>query len=463
MPTSHRNAPRVEPVPAALAGLSPAECLARLRRRRGLVFLDSAGGSPQNFSLLAFDPLRIPAPQDLRGLRETMRSLERVGGDRPPFFSGGFLGALSYDLGVEHEALALPRDPWRLPRVLGGLYVDFLLFDHGRGETWLVLGERPSDDRPSLAQRRDSLHSDLALEPAPRAPFRVLSGPRRLVSSRDHRRRVERAREEIGRGEIYQANLSHRFAAEVEGDPLDIYLALRRAHPAPYAGFLAQDDAAILCASPELLLELEAGVARTRPIKGTAPRGVTSEEDERNAAALLASDKDRAELAMIVDLERNDLGRVAVAGGVTVDPFPRLESYVSVHHLVADVRARLPAERDPIDVLASLFPGGSVTGAPKLRSMELIGELEEEGRGFSYGSLVALDTEGRLAANILIRTLLWRARPGPESSGAGEVTWRLGGGITWGSDPAAEEAESLAKGSALAEVLRSREARVARA
>jgi anthranilate/para-aminobenzoate synthase component I len=155
---------------------------------------------------------------------------------------------------------------------------------------------------------------------------------------------------------------------------------------------------------------------------------------------------------MIVDLERNDLGRIAVPGGVAVSGFPTLESYASVHHLAADVVARVRPDVDAVACLAALFPGGSVTGAPKLRSMEVIAELEQEGRGFAYGALVALDTRGALTASLLIRTLIWRAR------GGGEVTFRVGGGITWGSDAAAEEAEAAAKGVLLARALEGQEA-----
>jgi len=247
--------------------------------------------------------------------------------------------------------------------------------------------------------------------------------------------------------------VAHRLTRSVEGDPADLYLRLRAANPAPYMGYAAWEGAALLSSSPELLLQLEdeggVRVARTRPIKGTAPRGATPEEDRARAAALCASEKDRAELAMIVDLERNDLGRVAEVGSVVVEPFPRLQSYAAVHHLVADVAARPRAGVDALDVLAALFPGGSVTGAPKLRAMEIIAALEGEGRGFFTGSLGLIDLRGRALFNILIRTLLWR-RVGPAR---GEASFRVGGGITWASDPEAEDQETLAKARALAAAL----------
>jgi para-aminobenzoate synthetase component 1 len=367
-------------------------------------------------------------------------------------FAGGFLGALSYDLGVAGEDLRLPPEPWGLPLVAGGLYTDFLARDEARGEVWLVLGDEPGDDRPPLEVRRAALLERLARMAAP-GPVRALGPLERCVSAEEHRARIRRAQEEIAAGEIYQANVAHRLTRAVAGDPIDLYLRLRAANPAPYMGYAAFDGGALLSSSPELLLQLEpeggARVARTRPIKGTAPRGATPEEDRARAAALLASAKDRAELAMIVDLERNDLGRVAQVGSVSVEPFPRLESYAAVHHLVADVACRPRPEVDALDVLASLFPGGSVTGAPKLRAMEVIAALEGEGRGFFTGSLGLVDLRGRALLNILIRTLLWR----PAGPGRGEASFRVGGGITWASDPELEDQETLAKARALARAL----------
>jgi anthranilate/para-aminobenzoate synthase component I len=272
----------------------------------------------------------------------------------------------------------------------------------------------------------------------------------------EHARRIAAARELVGAGEIYQANVTHRLARDVRGDPLELYRRLVALHPAAHAGFARFGGVALLSASPELLLDFgrdaEGRLARTRPIKGTAPRAADPAADRASAEGLLASAKDRSELAMIVDLERNDLGRTARAGSVRVEGFPTVASLASVHHLVADVVARPRADVDALACLAALFPGGSVTGAPKLRSMEVIAALEEEGRGFAYGSLVALDTRGDLVASLLIRTLLWRPRPA-RGRGAGEATFRVGGGITWRSEPAAEEAEAEAKGALLARAL----------
>jgi para-aminobenzoate synthetase component 1 len=296
-------------------------------------------------------------------------------------------------------------------------------------------------------------------QPHKPAPAVAGAGPERLTDSIGFQAGVEAVRARIAEGEIYQANLSHRLQCDSVQDPIDLYMTLRQNHPGPYLGFLGQERLALLSGSPELLLDFEPAAngqparALTRPIKGTLPRGATPAEDQALAAQLLASEKDRAELTMIVDLERNDLGSMAVPGGVEVSEFPELMSFATVHHLMADVSATILPGRDAIDLLMAIFPGGSITGAPKLRSMEVIADLEREGRGFAYGSLLMIDTRGRCLANILIRTLIWRPLKQVQAGALGQVTYRVGGGITYASDAALEEAESLVKGLALARSL----------
>jgi len=430
------------------------ELLGALRGARGLAALDSAGGSPASWSWVLFDPIVITRgararPRELADLRGLVARLEPRGGERPPGpFAGGFVGALAYDLGVAGERQRLPRDP-HSPPIAGGLYVDFVVIEHRARRAWLVLGEEPGDGRPPVRVRRDRFLGRLGAPP--RAPLVRPLGPLvRHVSGAAFRERIERARARIAQGEIYQANLAHRFSRTVAGEPVDLYRRLRRVNPAPYMGYLACGRrTALLSASPELLLELEGGSARTRPIKGTAGRDPDPARDALARRRLLESAKDRAELAMIVDLERNDLGRIARPGSVRVEGFPRLESYAAVHHLTADVVAEPRAGTDAVDVLAALFPGGSISGAPKLRSMDVIAELEGEGRGFFCGAMGFLDVLGRARFNVLIRTLVWRAtRPG-----VGEVGFHVGAGITWSSDAAAEERETLYKGAALAAAL----------
>jgi para-aminobenzoate synthetase component 1 len=231
----------------------------------------------------------------------------------------------------------------------------------------------------------------------------------------------------------------------MEGDPLDLYQRLRITNSAPYCGFMAFDGGSVMSTSPELLLSYNGQQVFTRPIKGTAARFEDPVRDQASREALLASEKDRAELAMIVDLERNDLGRIAQTGSVHVDQFPELETYARVHHLVATVRALPKPGVDAIDLLHALFPGGSITGAPKLASMEAIARLEGEGRGFFTGSMGFLDFTGSALFNILIRTVIWR----PTAPGQGEISFRVGGGITHASVSSDEDLETLQKAAGL--------------
>ncbi|TAJ16099.1 MAG: anthranilate synthase component I family protein [Planctomycetota bacterium] len=442
------------------SSLEPHALLAGCTARAPLL-LDSAGGDPARFSLLAFDPLaslELPLARagagawraELAALLARAR-LERADESLP--FAGGFLGALAYDLGVEGERLALPAEPWGFPLLAGGLYCDFLWRDEHSGRSELVLADGALDGRASVDVRRAAALAWIERARRARPGAIRATGPLvRHTSAEEHARRIERCREFIAQGECYQANLAHRFTRPLVGSPRDLYARLRAANRAPYMGYVEGAWGALLSASPELLLDCANGAARTRPIKGTLPRLADPSADAEQRARLLASEKDRAELAMIVDLERNDLGRVAEWGSVRVEGFPSLKSYARVHHLMADVVARPRAGASALDVLAALFPGGSITGAPKLRSMELVAELEREGRGFFCGALGLLDLRDRALFNILIRSPLWRARP-ELGAGAGEVSFRVGGGITWASAARAEDDETLAKALSLAEAL----------
>ncbi len=427
-----------EPVVRELLPTPPYEvCLKGLRDRRGLVALDSAGGQPAAFSWIGFDPEDLPKGlqrvEDLRGLLQHRQGSGKVPGP----FQGGFIGVLGYDLGVHGETLDLPEEPWGLPKIVGGIYTRFLVFDHQSNRVFAVV---PSGE--SAQGELDELEASTGKESGAQ-PFTV--GPlKRHTPSDEHQRRIEVSREEIASGEYYQVNLAHRFSAQMEGAALDLYLRLRITNSAPYCGYLAFEGGSILSTSPELLLSYDGEQVFTRPIKGTAPRFEDPAQDKRSQAELLASEKDRAELAMIVDLERNDLGRIAQTGSVKVDRFPELETYTRVHHLVATVRALPKPNANAIDLLHALFPGGSITGAPKLASMEAIARLEGEGRGFFTGSLGFLDFEGHALFNILIRTVVWRP-----NGDDGEISFRVGGGITHASNAKEEDDETLHKAAGL--------------
>jgi len=440
--------------------------LARVPLGARPVLLDGPAGEPSRHAWLCVDPRATL--DDARELADLERVLARyeAAGDRPSGpFAGGFVGALAYDLGPAGEGLALPADPWGWPPILGGVYTDFVHVDRERGTTEIVVAA----DRGDAARRRarieawldadahGSAHGSADARPnATRASSAssATSDARRRTSSAAFRAQVEAIREAIADGDYYQANLSHRYEAVSASGPRELFAKLRRANPAPYMAHLEFDGGAICSSSPELLFDFDGRVATSRPIKGTCPRDADPERDAQARAALLASAKDRAELAMIVDLVRNDLGRVAATGGVEVPELAGLESFAHVHHLVATVRARVRRGCDAFDLLAALFPGGSITGAPKVASMRAIAALEGEGRGPFTGSLGWIGFDGAARFNILIRTLLTR----PRADGRHDVSFRVGGGITHRSDPAAEDDETLAKAAGLLAALEAEEA-----
>jgi para-aminobenzoate synthetase component 1 len=277
--------------------------------------------------------------------------------------------------------------------------------------------------------------------PALAASAAAAAAPATFTSSLDraaYMAGVESIRGFIARGDVYQANLTRRLEAPFDGDPWPLYRRLRTGDPSLYAAFLdLGDPRAILSASPEPFLAVDrSGHVTTDPIKGTRPRGRTRDEDRALACELLASEKDRAENVMIVDVLRNDLGRVCVPGTVRVPRLCRLERTAAVQHLVSTVTGRLAPDRDAFDLLASSFPGGSITGAPKIRAMELLEELEPVRRGPYTGALGWFGPDGAMASSILIRTFVADGR---------RLTLHVGGGITYRSDPAAEWDETVAK------------------
>jgi para-aminobenzoate synthetase component 1 len=255
---------------------------------------------------------------------------------------------------------------------------------------------------------------------------------------------VRKAKEYIAAGDIYQVNLSQRFSTGIDGDPFVLYRRLHRINPAPFGCFLDYGGVTVVGASPERFLRLRGRRVETRPMKGTRPRGKSPDEDRYLKQELLNSRKDQAELVMIVDLERNDLGRVCDYGSVRVRTLRALETYATVFQTTASVLGRLRRDRDRIDLLRACFPGGSVTGAPKIRAMEIIEEIEPTRRGIYTGSIGYLDFGGNLDMNIAIRTMVCKN---------GRVYFQVGGGIVADSDPEEEYEETLVKSKALIEAL----------
>jgi para-aminobenzoate synthetase component 1 len=363
----------------------------------------------------------------------------------PVPFAGGVVGYFGYDLC--HHVERLPRtavDDLGFPDLALGFYDAVLAWDHLQNRAYAcappVAGRPPAEERARRLAESVGSPDESVPEP-PACCGASLSGN---FERKAYIEAVARAIEYIYAGDIFQVNLSHRFSADLRVHPWELFRRCRAGNPAPFAAYLGFDDGVVASHSPERFLRVADRCVTTRPIKGTRPRGATPEADARLAAELLASEKDRAELVMIVDLERNDLGRVCSYGSVRVPELLRLESYATVHHLVSTVVGRLHDNRTVIDLLKAAFPGGSITGAPKVRAMEIIDELEPTQRAVYTGSVGWIGFDGDMDLNIVIRTFLVRD---------GRVHWQVGGGIVADSDPVAEYDETLAKGFALRRAL----------
>jgi para-aminobenzoate synthetase component 1 len=456
----------------------PVQCCEQLDGLPYRQFLDSAAPSPRlgRYSFVMADPVAVVRTRGDSGALTAVRDLlapyrtEGVAG-LPPF-QGGAAGYLAYDWGLTLERLPAPRfDDLGLDDVVIGLYDWVLAWDHGAGKAWLISTGIPAlDDRRAAraAERAADVKARLASMPVRRggpsgppagepdgsplrtdvAPSYPVNGEGALRSSfpRDrYLNAVARVREYIYAGDIFQANLSQRFEAPLTQAPWAFYRTLRRANPAPFGAFFDVPDAPILSTSPERFLRVNAdGHVETRPIKGTRARGLGPEHDAALGQALTESAKDRAENLMIVDLMRNDLSRVCAAGSVRASELFALERYATVHHLVSTVVGDLAPGFDAFDLLRAAFPGGSITGAPKLRAMEIIAELEPSRRGVYCGSIGYWSVTGEMDTSIAIRTAVVRN---------GRIYFSAGGGIVADSDPEQEYQETLDKVRAVIDVL----------
>lgn len=340
------------------------------------------------------------------------------------------------------ETLVQSRPPENAPSGLAAaLYTWGIDFDHDRRQAFLSI------HRSCPVRTREAVLQLLESPPKPEAAITPKVGPfRALQDAATYKGAVERIRDYISAGDCYQANLSQQFEASIEGSGWMAFKALSRLFPTPQSAFLSLNGSEILSLSPEVFINVEGGQVETRPIKGTRPRGETAEADAALALALEQSEKDRAENLMIVDLLRNDLGRICETGSVNVESLFKLESYANVHHLVSTVTGRLRADIDALDALVGSFPGGSITGAPKIRAMEIIAELEPHRRGPYCGSVFRWDAAGNLRSNIAIRTL-WRE--------GNRIRCWGGAGIVHDSDAEAEYQETLTKVRLLMDTLES--------
>ncbi len=371
-----------------------------------------------------------------------------------PRFTGGAVGLLAYDAVRLFERL--PDRHGALSGLLASFsfYRSLVAFDHVAQRLVLICvaepGSRAAWDEAQA--RLDALEAGLrAPAPSARPPRstgveeRAGDDARPFGDGAAFRAAVLRAKEHIAAGDIFQVVLSRQATLEYAGDPFALYRALRMVNPSPYMYFLQDGGHAVAGASPEMLVRVENGVAETRPIAGTRPRGETPEDDERLAAELLADPKERAEHLMLVDLGRNDLGRVCRFGSVSVPEFMIIERYSHVAHIVSSVKGELREGMDALDALAATFPAGTLSGAPKIRAMEIIDELEPARRGLYGGGIGYVDLRGNLDFCITIRTLVLRA---------GQAYVQAGAGIVADSDPEAEARETEAKAGAAFEALR---------
>ncbi|MBD2560324.1 MULTISPECIES: anthranilate synthase component I [Nostoc] len=369
-------------------------------------------------------------------------------------FTGGWLGWLGYDVAWEIEQLPRHRiDPLPFPIAFWYEPDCFAVLDHVQQILWLA-----ASDASGLDELQEKLvKKELSVSPCPRVPVSS-SLPLFLTSQSDYETAVNQAKKYIQAGDIFQANLSLRFQASTSASGWEIYQALQKINPSPFASYWQTPWGEVISCSPERLVMLQNRQAETRPIAGTRSRGATPEQDMQLAQDLLSNTKERAEHIMLVDLERNDLGRVCEWGTVTVDELLTIERYSHVMHLVSNIKGTLKAERTSIDLIRATFPGGTITGCPKVRCMEIIEELEPVRRSLFYGSCGYLDWRGHLDLNILIRTLLLapvsqegggaREEQLTENSGLNTVWGQVGAGIVADSDPEKEWYESLHKAQA---------------
>jgi para-aminobenzoate synthetase component I len=445
--TVHGALVGLEPLPL-LAGVAPMDAAEAFRDLPGVALLESARpGRNARWTYLTADPLAVadalPDREDpfieARGLLRRM-DVAPPTADSPPFL-GGLVGFIGYEVGVRLLGLGRSMDG-PLPPLRLALHDWVVAWDRRDGTAWLG-GRAVDGDRRRLRARLDGVRERLdellfgrlpalAAADVPSLAFRSVTPRDRWLSD------VEAVRRAIADGEIYQANLTRRLEAPFEGDPWSVYRRVRTGDPAVFAGYLDLGGRrAIVSASPEPFVAIDgAGTISTDPIKGTRPRGRTREDDRRLACELLGSAKDRAENVMIVDVLRNDLGRVSVPGSVRVPRLTRLERTAAVQHLVSTVTGRLRPGLDPLDVLSAVLPGGSITGAPKRRAADLLAAWEPTRRGPYTGALGWIGPDGAMATSILIRTFVADGRT---------LALHVGGGITWRSDPAEEWAETVAK------------------
>lgn len=354
-------------------------------------------------------------------------------------FVGGALGYFSYDL--HRRFIATPRvakDDLELPEMMMGIYKRFVIVDRLEKAVWLVSQDHNAEEaRQARLWKQRLLEASASANPPP-PPSRTSVKP--SITKEQYLSAFGRLQKYIHDGDCYQANLTQRFDAATPESGWDLFRRQRSINPAPFSAYLKLDTLEILSSSPERFLSLRKGTVETKPIKGTRPRSDNTEEDKAQEKALINSTKDRAENLMIVDLLRNDLGRVCTPGSIHCPELFAVESFATVHHLVSTIRGTLAEGEDALSLLEACFPGGSITGAPKIRAMEIIEELEPVRRGVYCGAIGYIGFDGAMDTNIVIRTITLKD---------GVATFSSGGGIVADSEAEDEYQESLLKAKAL--------------
>jgi len=392
------------------------------------------------WSFFGAEPFEVVTGQHLSELREAMRPFQLSNQTELPFI-GGAVGYLAYDYGRRIEKiLELAVDDRSIPDMHFGIYDGVAAYHHKSGKLYLVAHgfNEPAEGIIDRLRSWMNAREEESAEPISLGPWEW------NLSKEEFADAVERVRAYIACGDVYQVNLSRRARCTFSGNGLGLYIALRAGNPAPYSAYLSTGDFEFISTSPEQFLRKQGRQLVTRPIKGTRPRSGDAEADRLSEQDLRASLKDRAELLMIVDLERNDLGRVAEFGSVRVENLYQLEHYKSVIHQTAQVKAKLAEGQDIYGALAALFPGGSITGAPKVRAMEIIEELEPTRRGAYCGSVGYIGFNEDAEFNIAIRSLHLKD---------GWLDYQVGGGIVWDSEAESEYRETVDKGRAICETL----------
>lgn len=443
--------------------LKPEAVFWQLKNEKHCVFLDSGMDHDRlgRYSIIAWNPfLTFESKGKHICIKDEKSQLEYTGNtfdalkklyktyhqevvsDLP--FTGGFIGYFGYDLCHQIEKLPINTiDDIDLPDCWMGLYDGAYVYDHKTNLAYIA-------DSGIREGTRERILSHMALIENMEAPEIILPKATRQpifqsnFKKEDYIAALSRLKAYIRTGDIYQANMTQRFTTEMIQRPEELYMKLRAVNPAPFAAYMPLEKGAIISSSPERLLKIDKNKIETRPIKGTRPRGKTPEEDQRLKEELIASEKDRSELLMIVDLERNDLSKVSKTGTVKVPELMVCETYPTVFHLVSTVTSEMKDGLDPIDVVKGAFPGGSITGAPKIRAMEVIDELEPTQRSVYTGSIGYIGFNGQTDLNIAIRTIICHHD---------QASFQAGGGIVWDSDEESEYQETLDKAKAMMNAL----------